>query len=355
MAKNRAMQLEFEAFSVTKKVPLTISRGTTAQTHNVWARINGEGIEGWGEASPFGVGDAAQSTDLILAELERSRPLVASIEPWEIASAEDLLVGERICSAARTAINLAQWDWIGKKAEMPIWKLLGLGRNNLAPTSVTIGIGTPQEAIERLDKWRQETSAASLKIKLGSPEGINADKAMMEAIKREAGEDMALRVDANGGWSLSDAIEMCNWLSGLGVDYVEQPLKRGSEEELIDLKRSTSMPIYIDESCWTKADILAYADRVDGINIKLMKCGGISEALRMVAVAKALGMKIMYGCYSDSSLAISGASQISALADHLDLDSHLNLANDPFDGAPIIDGRITPSERPGLGVMRREN
>lgn len=349
------MQLEFEAFSVTKKVPLTISRGTTAQTHNVWVRISGESTEGWGEASPFGVGDAAQSTDLILTELERSRPLVGSIEPWEIASTEDLLIGEKVCSAARTAINLAQWDWIGKKAGLPVWKMLGLGRNNLVPTSVTIGIGSPQEAIERLDKWRQETSAASLKIKLGSPEGTSADKAMMEALIKEAGDGMALRVDANGGWSLSDAIEMCNWLKGRGVDYVEQPLKRGNEEELIDLKRSTSMPIYIDESCWTKADILAYADRVDGINIKLMKCGGISEALRMVATANALGVKVMYGCYSDTSLAISGASQISSLADHLDLDSHLNLADDPFEGASMIDGRIVPTDRPGLGVVRREN
>jgi len=347
------MQLAWATFTVNKRFPLTISRGTTAQTVNVWARIEADGIEGWGEASPFGIGDFRQSTEQILEHLARARPLLEPLHPLERARVEQTLREAGIGSAARAAIDLALWDWLGKRTGLALWQMLGLSREAVAPTSVTIGINPPEVAQQRTRDWLELTHARALKIKLGNPAGIEADQAMFEAIRQVAPQGVALRVDANGGWSLQDALTMCRWLAARGVEYVEQPLPRGAEDDLPHLHRESPLPIFVDESCFDSRDVARLADRVHGINIKLMKCGGLSEALRMVHTARALGLQVMYGCYSDSSLAITAASQIAPLADHLDLDSHLNLLDDPFIGAELHDGKVIPTRAPGLGVRLR--
>ncbi|MCS7300050.1 MAG: dipeptide epimerase [Fimbriimonadales bacterium] len=348
------MHLAWATFTVNKRFPLTISRGTTAQTVNLWARVEADGIEGWGEASPFGIGDFRQSTEAIQADLARAQPLLKPLHPLERERVEQTLTQADICSAARAAIDMALWDWLGKRTGLPVWKLLGLSREAIAPTSVTIGINPPEIARQRTRDWLELTHAKSLKIKLGNPAGIEADKAMFEAILQEVPQGVALRVDANGGWDLEHARAMCRWLAERGVEYVEQPLPRGAEDTLPALYRDAPLPIFVDESCFSSRDVARLADRVHGINIKLMKCGGLSEALRMVHTARALGLQVMYGCYSDSSLAISAACQIAPLADHLDLDSHLNLLDDPFVGAALHDGRVLPQDAPGLGVRLRE-
>jgi L-alanine-DL-glutamate epimerase-like enolase superfamily enzyme len=347
------MQLAWATFTVNKRFPLTISRGTTAQTVNVWARVEADGIEGWGEASPFGIGDFRQSTEQILEHLARARPLLEPLHPLERARVEQTLREAGIGSAARAAIDLALWDWLGKRTGLALWQMLGLSREAVAPTSVTIGINPPEVAQQRTRDWLELTQARALKIKLGNPAGIEADQAMFEAIRQVAPAGVALRVDANGGWSLPDALTMCRWLAARGVEYVEQPLPRGAEDDLPHLHRESPLPIFVDESCFDSRDVVRLADRVHGINIKLMKCGGLSEALRMVHTARALGLQVMYGCYSDSSLAITAASQIAPLADHLDLDSHLNLLDDPFIGAELHDGKVIPTRAPGLGVRLR--
>jgi L-alanine-DL-glutamate epimerase-like enolase superfamily enzyme len=347
------MQLAWATFTVNKRFPLTISRGTTAQTVNVWARIEADGIEGWGEASPFGIGDFRQSTEQILEHLARARPLLEPLHPLERARVEQTLREAGIGSAARAAIDLALWDWLGKRTGLALWQMLGLSREAVAPTSVTIGINPPEVAQQRTRDWLELTHARALKIKLGNPAGIEADQAMFEAIRQVAPQGVALRVDANGGWSLQDALTMCRWLAARGVEYVEQPLPRGAEDDLPYLHRESPLPIFVDESCFDSRDVVRLADRVHGVNIKLMKCGGLSEALRMVHTARALGLQVMYGCYSDSSLAITAASQIAPLADHLDLDSHLNLLDDPFIGAELHDGKVIPTRAPGLGVRLR--
>jgi L-alanine-DL-glutamate epimerase-like enolase superfamily enzyme len=347
------MQLAWATFTVNKRFPLTISRGTTAQTVNVWARIEADGIEGWGEASPFGIGDFRQSTEQILEHLARARPLLEPLHPLERARVEQTLREAGIGSAARAAIDLALWDWLGKRTGLALWQMLGLSREAVAPTSVTIGINPPEVAQQRARDWLELTHARALKIKLGNPAGIEADQAMFEAIRQVAPQGVALRVDANGGWSLQDALTMCRWLAARGVEYVEQPLPRGAEDDLPYLHRESPLPIFVDESCFDSRDVVRLADRVHGVNIKLMKCGGLSEALRMVHTARALGLQVMYGCYSDSSLAITAASQIAPLADHLDLDSHLNLLDDPFIGAELHDGKVIPTRAPGLGVRLR--
>jgi L-alanine-DL-glutamate epimerase-like enolase superfamily enzyme len=344
------MRINVETFTVQKHFPLTISRGTTSQTTNIWVRIQQEGIEGWGEASPFSViKEDRQSTQTLLETLIEVARILETFSPWEGQKIEYALAEAEVPSAVCAAIDIALYDWIGKQTGMPLWRLWGLNRRRIVPTSVTIGINTIEGAKQRVRDWKPLTGGSVLKIKLGSPSGIEADQEMLLAIKEEA-PHAELSVDANGGWSVEDAVKMCNWLATQGVRHIEQPLAVGEEGNLGILYKRSPLPIFVDESCFTSKDIPKLADRVHGINIKLMKSGGLSEAMRMVHTAKAYGLQVMFGCYSDSTLANTAASHLSPLADYLDLDSHLNLLDDPFTGAMLQNGRLIPNDLPGLGV-----
>ncbi|WP_392532031.1 dipeptide epimerase [Nostoc sp. C117] len=344
------MQINVNLFTVNKRFPLTISRGTTAQTTNIWVRISEDGIEGWGEASPFGVGNHRQSTDTIKNALEQVVPMLQAFNPLQRQEIEQILIQNQMPSAGKAALDMALHDWLGKRVGLPLWQICGLDRHAIVPTSVTIGINSPEGAIARAKDWLKFTDVRLFKVKLGNPDGIEADQKMLLAV-REAAPEPEFFVDANGGWSLEDAIAMCNWLADLGIKYVEQPLPRGQEESLTKLKQNSPLPIFVDESCFTSSDIPYLANYVDGINIKLMKSGGLTEAIRMVHTARAYGLQVMFGCYSDSSLANTAATQLAPLADYLDLDSHLNLIDDPFTGALLKQGRVLPKDLPGLGVQ----
>jgi L-alanine-DL-glutamate epimerase-like enolase superfamily enzyme len=370
------MRIGVETFTVHKRFALTISRGTTSQTTNVWVRVEQEGIEGWGEASPFAIAlpkreevqrdaivaartpvgiaspmsETRQSTEVLFETLQRIAPMLETFSPWERQKIERVLAEEEVPTSAWAAIDLALHDWLGKRVEMPLWRLWGLNRRRIVPTSVTVGINSPEGARQRVRDWIPFTGGGVLKIKLGSPAGIAADQEMLLAIREEAPQ-AELSVDANGGWSLEEAIKMCSWLASQGVRHVEQPLAAGQEENLPMLYERSPLPIFVDESCFTSCDIPRLADRVHGINIKLMKSGGLTEAMRMVHTARACGLQVMFGCYSDSTLANTAASQLSPLADYLDLDSHLNLVDDPFTGATVQNGRLIPNDLPGLGVQ----
>ncbi|MDZ8051382.1 MAG: dipeptide epimerase [Aulosira sp. ZfuVER01] len=345
------MQIQVKIFTVNKRFPLTISRGTTAQTTNIWVSISHDGIDGWGEASPFGVGNHSQSTDKIKDALQQVTPILETFSPLQRQQVEQELIEAQVLSSVRAALDMAMHDWLGKRVGLPLWQLWGLDRNVIVPTSVTIGINSPEGARARAKDWLQFTDVRLFKVKLGSPDGIAADRKMLLAVKEEA-PNLEFFVDANGGWSLSDAIEMCSWLADLGIKYVEQPLPRGQEKNLAELKQHTPLPIFVDESCFSSTDIPQLANYVDGINIKLMKSGGLTEAIRMVHTARAYGLQVMFGCYSDSSLANTAAAHLAPLADYLDLDSHLNLIDDPFTGASIQEGRVLPNDLPGLGVQQ---
>jgi L-alanine-DL-glutamate epimerase-like enolase superfamily enzyme len=349
------MQIHIETFTVHKRVPLTISRGTTATSENIWLRIQHDGIEGWGEASPFAIATPAQPTEAILAELQAFAPLLQPYSPLERQQIEHLCQQHLTLSAAQTAVDLALHDWIGKRANLPLWQLWGLDRSQIVPTSVTIGISSPEAAQQRMQNWLQQVEVKAVKVKLGSPAGIAADRAMLTAVQQVAPSAAKFSIDANGGWSLEDSLLMANWLAEQGVTYIEQPLARGQEADLPFLYQRSPLPIFVDESCCTSRDVPVLADRVHGINIKLMKAGGLSEALRMVHVAKAHGLQIMFGCYSDSALANTAAAHLAPYADHLDLDSHLNLVDDPFKGAFLDSGCLIPNHLPGLGVERAES
>lgn len=347
------MRIGVETFTVNKRFPLTISRGTTAQTTNIWVWVEQQGIEGWGEASPFAIiREERQSTEVLLEALQDVAPMLESYSPWERQKIERSLIEAQLPSAARAAIDMALHDWLGKEVGVPLWRLWGFNLRRIVPTSATIGINSPEGARQRVRDWMPLTGGGVLKIKLGSPDGIAADREMLLAVREEA-PAAELSVDANGGWNLEEAVTMCEWLASQGVRHVEQPLAAGEEEKLPKLYERSPLPIFVDESCWTSHDIPKLADRVHGINIKLMKSGGLTEAIRMVHTARACGLQVMFGCYSDSTLANTAASHLSPLADYLDLDSHLNLADDPFTGATIQSGHLIPNTLPGLGVEHR--
>lgn len=307
-----------------------------------------------GEASAFSIGSVGYSADAIAAELEQLGPLLAPLHPLNRQAVHAQLERWQISSPVRAAVDTALHDWLGQHAGLPLWQLWGLDLEQIGPTSVTIGISSPTAAQQRLHDWLQQDSFTAVKVKLGSPAGIGADQAMLLAILEALPPATKLSVDANGGWSSSEALTMVEWLADHQVTYVEQPLAVGAEAELAALYQNSPLPIFVDESCFSSRDLPALAGKVHGINIKLMKAGGLTEALNMIQTARAHDLQIMFGCYSDTSLANTALAHLSPLADHLDLDSHLNLLNDPFRGAYLASGRLIPPSKPGLGLTHHE-
>lgn len=353
MGVKSGLKIRIEPFTVHKRFALTISRGTHAENTNIWVILEAEGIEGWGEASPLSLGKQEQTSTMLLEALQQIAPSLSQFHPLQRQEIEAALRFAKLPSAACAAIDMALYDWLGKRVNLPLWKLWGGDRTHIPPTSLTIGISSPENAQKRVQAWREVTSIRCLKVKLGSPAGIEADKVMLQAVQEVAPADTLIYVDANGGWTLENALIMSEWLAQQGIQYIEQPLAEGQEDQLKPLYARSPLPLFLDESCFTSADIPRFADCIHGINIKLMKSGGLTEALRMVHTAKACGLQVMFGCYSDSTLANTAALQLAPFADYLDLDSHLNLIDDPFSGAIAQAGYLFPPDLPGLGVEKR--
>ncbi|HEY9888883.1 MAG TPA: dipeptide epimerase [Candidatus Obscuribacterales bacterium] len=347
------MQLTITPFTVHKRVALTISRGTTAHSTNLWVQLEADGITGWGEASAFTIGTQTQSAAQLRQELTALAPTLESFHPLERQRLEAVLTP--LSSAARAAIDTALYDWLGQRVGLPLWQLWGLDREKIGPTAVTIGISSPEQACDRLLQWQaQLPGLRSVKVKLGNAAGIQADQAMMTALLSHLPATLKVSVDANGGWDLATALVMADWLAERGVAYIEQPLPVALDHELSTLSARSPLPIFVDESCFDTRDIIRLAGQVQGINIKLMKAGGLTEARRMIHTARACGLQVMFGCYSDTALANTALAHLAPLADHLDLDSHLNLVDDPFQGATMQAGRLLPNDAPGLGLTRHE-
>lgn len=344
------MKLSFHPLELHKTIPLTISRSTQSTSRGYEVRVLHEGIVGLGEAAEFSVPGNEQSFESLHKDLVQSIPLVQPFSPWQRAEIEQALRDRAVASSVIAAIDMALHDWVGKALYQPVWRILGLGETGRAPNSVTIGIASPEMAQQRLVHWLEVGVIRAVKIKMGSQDGIEADQARFEAVRKLLPDATRIGVDANGGWSTKDALTMCRWLAERSVDHVEQPTAPGDSEALRNVHYGSPIPILVDESCWTSRDIPPLAGSCSGINIKLAKCGGISEALRMIATARAHGLQIMLGCYSQTSLGNSAANQLSALVDHVDLDSHLNLKNDPYIGCRFANGFLHNRDLPGLGV-----
>ena len=350
------MEISLAPLNLTKRVPLRISRGPMAGSTNAIVKVTHDGITGYGEMSPSQVTkDTMESAAISVERWQTAFVHASPLERETVLRDADMLIevlpgiGGRGGTGILAAFDIALWDWFGKRIGLPLYQVFGLDIRKSAETSVTVGINTPDAAADHAREWIARTGSRHLKIKLGSPDGIAADMDMYMAVLDAVDPNVVMRVDANCGWTESDARIMIPWLAERRVEYVEQPLACGDEESLAAL-RPAPVPIFLDESIHSATDVPKFAHLVDGVNVKLMKSGGISEAIRIVHTARAFGLQTMLGCMSESSLSIAAGVHIGPLFDHLDLDSHLNTADDPIIGLEFENGRVTQSGRPGLGV-----
>ncbi len=340
--QNTGASLTYKVHKLLLKHTWTISRNSTDFKNNVFVKIKRDGIEGLGEAAPnIRYDETPEST---VATIESAIPLFNKYDLWHFVdlgyAIKALGTGQ---TAAKAALDIAIMDWIAKKQNMPLYQYLGLNKEKVPLTTFSIGIDTP-EVIRQ--KVKEAEPYPILKIKVG----LGNDHEIIGAVRSVT--DKPLRVDANEGWkNKEEALEKIKWLEKEGVEFIEQPMPAAMHDDIRWLRERVEIPIVADEAVKTAADIPRLADAYDGINIKLMKSAGLQEALRMIAMARSLGLKIMLGCMIESSLAIAAAAQISPLVDWLDLDGNLLISNDPMKGHPVVDGKIILNDKPGLGVI----
>jgi len=319
----------------------TISRDSANVKHNVFVKYNHNGVFGIGEAAPnIRYNETAEST---IEVIKKAIPLVEKFDPWhfvDISYAIRDLVEEQ--TAAKCAIDIAIMDWVTKSLQVPLYQYLGLDKNKTPITSFSIGIDTPEMMQQKI---REAEDYPILKIKVGKDNDEEIMKAVREVTKK------TLRVDANEGWKTKEeALKKILWLEKMGVEFIEQPMPSDNLEEVRWLRERVNIPIIADEAVKIAADIPMLATAYDGINIKLMKSAGIQEALRMIWMARSLGMKVMLGCMVESSCAIAAAAHISPLVDYVDLDGNLLISNDPFKAVHMDKGRLILADKPGLGL-----
>jgi L-alanine-DL-glutamate epimerase-like enolase superfamily enzyme len=251
--------------------------------------------------------------------------------------------------AAKASIDIALHDLYGKLQGQPLWQIWDIDPQATPCTSYTIGYDASDSIV--LLKVREADWAKILKVKLGREE--QEDKRMITLIRSLT--DKPIYVDANQGWLTKEhALKMCQWLAEQGVVMVEQPMPKHMNEEHRWLCEQVDLPILADEACQTLDDVAALQPYYDGINIKLMKCGGVGQARKMITLARELGMQVMIGCMTETSAGISAAATLSALVDYADLDGHVLIANDPYEGIQLVDGKLTLVNKPGTGVTLRE-
>lgn len=338
------MKLTHEILSLRTKHPFTIARGSSSAWRVVWVRLaDRDGVEGWGEAAPSRF--YGETADTVVAALALMAPVLEDADAWSIETVE-AEIGKllRFNGAAKSAVSAALHDLVAKRLGVPVYRLWGLDPARAPRSSFTIGIGDDAELRRKVAEADQYPI---LKVKLGS----DRDEQIIRTV-RDAAPGKTLRVDANAAWTSKRALRMIGLLAELEVEFVEQPLPPEDVEGLRFVRDRSPVPIIADESCIRAADIPRLAGVVDGINIKLAKCGSLREALRMIAVARAHGMLVMCGCMIETSLGISAAAHFAPLLDYADLDGAALLANDPFRGASIAGGRIAIPDAPGLGVER---
>ncbi len=327
----------------------TISRASVDFHDNLFVYLEHDGIVGIGEASfSRRYGESLESLQEVI---ESAKPILAHANPLhfvEIGEALQNLHPQQ--NSAKAALDMALMDWVGKKWGLPLFRLWGLNPARTPVSSFTIGLDTPQMMQRKICEAEE---FPILKIKLGTVR----DEEIMSAVREVT--DKPLRVDANEGWkSKKEALEKICRLAQFNIEFVEQPLPAGRLDDVRWLRqqlqqRQVPLPIFADEDSKTHRDLPALAGVYDGINIKLMKSGGVQEALRMIYLARTLGLKIMLGCMIESSVGITAAAHLAPLVDYADLDGHLLISNDPFVGLQIASGRMILPEEAGWGVRER--
>lgn len=333
------MHIEIEPITLTLEKPFRIAHGTSLARHNVLVRIGDGEHEGLGEAAPVRQHHETQAT--VLAYLASLPPL--SENPFHL---EELLAALPAGSqSARAAVDIALHDLIGKRLGIPLYRLFGLNPESSPPTSMTISIGTTAE----VQGWARDAAKhfSILKLKLGQEHSLEIVRAV------RAATDARLVADANCAWTVEQALSLIPALADLGLEWIEQPLPEEDLDGLRQIREASPLPIFADEPVRTARDIARLAGYVDGVNIKLMKAGGLREALRMIAVARAHGLQVMLGCMLETSVGITAAAHLAPLVDWADLDGNQTVTNDPFTGVQVEKGRLVLPESPGLGVQPR--
>jgi len=318
------------------KETFRITHGATDEKDLVIVNIKG----GIGEASP--VTYYGESIDTITSFIKKADAIIGD----DIFKLEDIM--DRLYhllaynTAAKAAIDIALHDAIGKKLNLPVYKMLGITPRNDIATSYTISINEPDKVKRQAEN---NPGYYVYKLKVGVPGDIDMVAALREATNAK------IRVDANAGWTLKEAIQKIKQLEKYDIELIEQPLHWYDYEGFRILRSKVDLPILADEGVMNAESIPKYKDIVDGINIKLQKSGGIREAFKMIAVARAFKMKIMIGCMVESSVGISAAAQLAPLVDYTDLDGNLLIADDPYDGIKAVNGYLKYNDRPGIGVV----
>jgi L-Ala-D/L-Glu epimerase len=338
-----SLRMDIEVLTLRTTHPFIIARGGQSDHRTVWVRLaDGEGNEGWGEAAPSKY--YGETADSVVTALQLYGTMMPD-DPFQLEDAERRWENKlRGNAAARAALSTALHDLIGKRLGVPLFRLWGLDPCLAPKSTFTIGLDTP----ERIQaKVKEAEPYPILKVKLGTDQDLEILQAIRGATDKE------IRVDANCGWTVKRALRMLPVLDEFGVTVLEQPLAPHDLDGLAAVTAQADIPVIADESCLTTVDIPPLVGKVDGINIKLAKCGGLREALRMIAVARAHGLMVMVGCMIESSIGITAAAHFTPLVDIVDLDGAALLSNDPFVGATIEGGQVTLPAGAGLGVRRR--
>ena len=340
VTKTGRMKLSYMPYELQLRHAFNLAKYSRTTTPDVQVQIELDGIVGYGEASmPPYLGESVESVCKFLSQVDLSQ----FSDPFRMEEILDYVDGIAPNNrAAKASIDIALHDLLGKIMGQPWYKIWGLSPEKAPNTSFTIGI-------DKADVVRQKVLEAEpykvLKVKMG----LDNDKELVEIIRSMT--DRPICVDANQGWSdKHKALEMIEWLYDKNCLFVEQPMPKEMLDETAWLREYSNLPIIADEAFQRLGDIKRFHGVYDGINIKLMKSTGLHEAYQMVTLARALDMKIMVGCMTETSCAVTAAAQISPLVDWADLDGNLLIANDRFDGIKIVNGQVTIPDRPGIGV-----
>lgn len=335
-----SIQCAIRPLTLTPRHPFRIARSVNTAYHHHLVRLEHEGAVGWGEAAPSRrYGETAATVAAALPELAE----LLGDDPYALRSIEARWNGRLWGNAsAKAALSMALYDLLARRHGMPLYRWFGLELSAVPMTSFTIGIDTPEVMQAKL---AEAAPYAILKIKLG----FDGDIAVLEQLRELT--EKPIRVDANEGWTREEALRRLPALAALGVELLEQPVPAADRAGLAAVAAASRVPVVADESCLTTADLAGLVGVVDVVNVKLAKCGSVGEAWRLMTAARALGFGVFLGCMVESSLGIAAAAHLAPLADYVDLDGHLLLADDPFTGLRFEAGRVLPdAEAPGLGV-----
>ena len=343
VAGPKRMKLRFYPYELQLQHTFTVSSYSRNTTPGVQVEIDYQGFTGYGEASmPPYLGQSVESVTAFLQQVD----LEQFADPFCL---EDILEYVDSLSpgdtAAKAAVDIALHDLVGKMLGAPWYRIWGYDAAKAPSTTFTIGIDTPEVMKEKTLECAGRFNI--LKVKLGT----DRDKEIVETIRSVT--DLPLAVDVNQGWGERfQALDMIYWLKEHGVVMVEQPLAIGRYDDQAWLNERSPLPIFADESVQRLPDVPRMHGLFSGINIKLMKCTGLREAHRMVELARALGMKVMLGCMTETSCAVSAAAQLSPAVDFADLDGNLLISNDLFSGVTVVDGKLTLPSALGIGVVK---